>query len=471
MRLALFIILLLSPLFAENLGIMTLDSLADVYYDTEGVPVTSDEIKALDGQEIRLAGYMVPFNDLENLKEFMLMPSSNGCNFCEVPAMEEMVYVRQAGKKKYKFIGDPLVITGKLWVQGAGTPAKNSTYSQFLYALTDVKVESMKAADRELLEKVTPRTILKQVCSLLRVRLLKQVRFKALTQKELTVKKRERLLEYLGGEQKAQALQSFLQTMGVYGAEEFITLTTNYLSNWSGAFCNEKGDTLYHLEGLDFSKPENQFQIAMASYDVLFHHEIDLNKTLLGGAPTYDESLARLSLVLGLRQSFSQFYGSIGLVDLKPLEEFTKPFKKASLINPYKEIASQLLVRQAGFIAELYKTPRFQPYTLALQKPPVAMDQILTPSLYMDAKVKYKAKILDGYENCFGRYLTCAILGEDYTEYDGLVDGITFGEEGFNWEIHFPAAEQVTRITQKLSDNQSLVVSQNERILSISSKK
>ena len=451
---------------AEEPQIMTLDSFADVYYDAEtGNPTVSDEIKKLHGQTVRIAGYMVPFNSLENLKEFMLMPSSNGCNFCESPMKEEIIYVRQSGNKKFDFINEPLVITGKLWINGAGTEAKNKTFAQFLYAFEDAKVEKLEKKHHAILDTVTPRTIIKQVCSLLKVRLLKQVRFQELNEADYTNKRKETLLQYLGGESRAQELENFLTIMEVPGGSDLVNTSTEYLANWSSAFSDTTGDVIYYREELDLSKPEGQRQIAIACYDVLFHHEVQMGEQIHQGDPTYEELITRLSLILGLRQSFTQFYGSIGLIDMLPLANFAKPHREGSTLEaPYQEIANQLLINNQDFVTALYASEHYQPYTKAIMAPPSSMKQIFTPKLYTEGK-PYNQKSLLGFQDQFGSYLTSLIL--QCAESDLITDGINFDKPGFTWKVQFNDATSAKKSYKSLLENSKLRATLEKNFITI----
>ncbi len=475
-----FLLALLSimplALKAEEAPIMTLDALADVYYEAEsGEPVVADEIKSLNGKTVRIAGYMVPFNDLENLKEFMLMPSSNGCNFCESPMKEEIVYVRQPGKKKYEYISEPLVMTGKLWVKGAGTDAPNSTYAQFLYGLQDAKLEKLKPEDQALLQVVTPRTIIKQVCSLLRVRLLKQVKFEPMTKEDFFLKRSEMLLKYFNGVKGLNNIKLLLESFNMPDAENILPVTNQYLADWTAAFSDSTGEVIYYLEDLDLSVQENQRQIAIACYDLLFHQEVNMGEQIHKGNPSYDEILARLSLILGLRQSFAQFYGSIGLIDLLPMETFAVQFRnRKPLPAPYSDIVEQLLLKSEPFIAEVYKAEQFQPYTKAITAPPLSMAQILTPSLYTDEKRAYKAPQTEGYDNRLGAYLISKVTGINIDELDLIADGIRFQGKGtdlqYIWELQFSSEKKASEIVKRLVPNERIVASSNGKTITIHSK-
>ena len=460
-------VLSLSLIHAEE-KIYTLDSFADVYYDAEtGNPIASDEILELNGKTVRIAGYMVPYNSLENLKEFMLMPSSNGCNFCESPIKEEIIYVNQFGKKKFSFIDEPLVITGKLWVNGAGTKPKNKNFEQFLYAFEQAKVEKLKPKHHALLETVTPRTIIKQVCSILKVRLLKQVKVQALDESAYRKKKKEVLLKYLGGEEKAQQLQRFLTAMNFKGGEDLVNTVTDYLSHWSASFSDQAGTVIYYKEGLDLSDPDNQRQIALSCYDVLFHHESQMGDQIHKNTPSYEEYLARLSLILGLRQSFTQFYGSIGLIDLKPLEEFAAPHKEASLPTTLDSLRQLLLINNADFIQKVYEAEAFQPYTKAIMSPPVSMEQIFNPALYTSGE-PHKPEALKPSQNRFGPYLTQLILNNTVKKEQITTDTILLQNENpFLWEIQFRDPKSAKLAQSYLNDLETLSVELNGNSLKV----
>ncbi len=463
----------LPSLAEEPPALMTLDSLGDVYYKETGEEleaVVADEIKALSGKKISVVGYMVPFNNLENLKEFMLMPSSNGCNFCESPMKEEMVYIRQKGNKKFPFLTDPLVVTGTLWVQGT-TPASNSTYAQFLYALKDAKIEKLHPDKHNILEVVTPRTIIKQVCSLLRVRLLKQVTFKKLNQEEFFLKRSEMLLKYLNGEEGLKKLKFFLKAFNLPESETLLPLVSNYIAGWSAAIADPSGEMIYYLKDLDLTKKENQRQIAIASYDLLFHQELDMSGALHKGSPSYDERLARLSLILGLRQSFTQFYGSIGLLKMLPMSEFASSFKKVpTLPVPYKRIQEQLLQGNASFIEELYKTERYQPYTKAIEAPPKAMEQLLKHQLYTEKVEEYTPPQLDGFSDRLGGFLTSVIVGIKVEELGLKKDGIRLSENDFQWKLEFNSSKKAQTFAKKLKDNLNITIVQDKINVTIQSK-
>jgi len=102
------------------------------------------DLKALDNKKVAIVGFMTPFEDLDDMKQFLLMPSSGGCFFCNPPSMTQVLMVDQNdGKKRHEFIGEPLLVTGtlRLYAKESKHPAH---LAEFIYALDDAKVEVFK---------------------------------------------------------------------------------------------------------------------------------------------------------------------------------------------------------------------------------------------------------------------------------------------------------------------------------------
>jgi len=72
-----------------------------------------EKLLALDGKTIRMVGFMTPYDDLDIMKNFMVMNASVGCNFCAPPEMEEVVFVRQLDEKG-AFVDGAILVEGVL---------------------------------------------------------------------------------------------------------------------------------------------------------------------------------------------------------------------------------------------------------------------------------------------------------------------------------------------------------------------
>jgi hypothetical protein len=103
-----------------------------------------DDLHALDGKPVSIVGFMTPFEDLDDMGVFLLMPTSGGCFFCNPPSITQVLYVQQPKDgKKHDYIGEPIIVTGtlRLYTKESKHPAH---VFEFLYALDDAKVEVYK---------------------------------------------------------------------------------------------------------------------------------------------------------------------------------------------------------------------------------------------------------------------------------------------------------------------------------------
>lgn len=69
-------------------------------------------LHALDGKEVTLAGYMMPFSDAERHSEFMFSALQFHCAGCMMGELNRMVAVKAA--KPVAYGGGPLAIRGRL---------------------------------------------------------------------------------------------------------------------------------------------------------------------------------------------------------------------------------------------------------------------------------------------------------------------------------------------------------------------
>lgn len=104
-------------------------------------PVFPDMLTRLDGQTVRIKGFMVPYDDLKNLRKFMLMPTSGGCFFCQPPSINQVVFVEQPGEKSRPYINRPVEVEGTLHLwQPEGSVEE---YQAFLFVITNAQVHTV----------------------------------------------------------------------------------------------------------------------------------------------------------------------------------------------------------------------------------------------------------------------------------------------------------------------------------------
>lgn len=105
-------------------------------------PTYPEALVRLDGQVVRIKGFMVPFDDVKDLTKFMLMPSSGGCFFCQPPSVTEVLYVEQAGAQKHTYIKGPIEVEGILHLWKPDSNLEPHQY--FLFLLLDAHIRAIK---------------------------------------------------------------------------------------------------------------------------------------------------------------------------------------------------------------------------------------------------------------------------------------------------------------------------------------
>lgn len=107
------------------------------YYEDQP-PAFPKELLALKDKKVKMLGFMSPYDDLNSMKSFMLMPMMTGCFFCVPPSIEEVLLVRQETEEHCPYIAEPIVLEGtlKLWNQESDDPV----YEMFLYVIEDATV-------------------------------------------------------------------------------------------------------------------------------------------------------------------------------------------------------------------------------------------------------------------------------------------------------------------------------------------
>ena len=87
-------------------------------------------VKDLDGQKIRLPGYVVPL-DFENteVSEFLLVPYFGACIHLPPPPANQIVYVKTAGAYPLTSLMDPVWVTGVLRTEAFDNDVGDAGYT------------------------------------------------------------------------------------------------------------------------------------------------------------------------------------------------------------------------------------------------------------------------------------------------------------------------------------------------------
>ncbi len=99
---------------------------------------TNEEIQRVDGQPVRVAGYIVPLDDdAGELTEFLLVPYVGACIHTPPPPPNQMIYVKMTHGERARFaLMDGVWVTGRIFVGRRGSP-----FGPTFYAMTATRVD------------------------------------------------------------------------------------------------------------------------------------------------------------------------------------------------------------------------------------------------------------------------------------------------------------------------------------------
>ena len=118
---------------------LTFDLLKSWRY-VEGKTPIPDFIQALNGRNVEMIGYMMPLNEIDDIKEFLLVPSLWGCCYGQPPSVSHIVAVKMLAGQTAKFNSGPIQIQGRFTVG----ETKQDGYLVSLYVLTVDKISRAK---------------------------------------------------------------------------------------------------------------------------------------------------------------------------------------------------------------------------------------------------------------------------------------------------------------------------------------
>lgn len=103
---------------------------------------TTDTLKALNGKEVRVPGFVVPLDDfMEDGAEFLLVPYYGACVHTPPPPPNQIIFVQMANKKAVK-----LTLFDAVWMHGTLKIATvESPYGTVGFTLSGTKMEPYSA--------------------------------------------------------------------------------------------------------------------------------------------------------------------------------------------------------------------------------------------------------------------------------------------------------------------------------------
>tara|TARA_B100000963_G_scaffold360149_1_gene389949 strand:+ start:469 stop:2184 length:1716 start_codon:yes stop_codon:yes gene_type:complete len=102
-----------------------------------------ESLEKLNGNKVRMIGFMAPFDSLEDMRRCMIVPSYVGCTFCSPPNLRQVVYVTQgaddSSEKTYSFIEEPSHVVGTLRISLPESSHEGKKHG-FVYSIEDAEV-------------------------------------------------------------------------------------------------------------------------------------------------------------------------------------------------------------------------------------------------------------------------------------------------------------------------------------------
>ena len=90
---------------------------------------------------------MVPYDSLNDLKQFMLMEVYIGCNFCTPPPLDQVVLIQQEEPNPpltaQPYVDGPIEVTGDLKLWEKNSSIKVFAERSFLFILENATVKSL----------------------------------------------------------------------------------------------------------------------------------------------------------------------------------------------------------------------------------------------------------------------------------------------------------------------------------------
>jgi len=127
------------PKDGEVLALGSIKELGNFDYDADKGGNIPDDIKKLSGSKIRVAGFMIPLDQADNISHFSLVPSLFACCFGQPPQIQHQIVVSTPKGKAVSYYPDEIVCEGTLKVE----EKKDDGY---IVSVFEMDVQSVKPA-------------------------------------------------------------------------------------------------------------------------------------------------------------------------------------------------------------------------------------------------------------------------------------------------------------------------------------
>lgn len=98
--------------------ILTFEEIESWPYE-DGLTGMPKALKKMDGEKVMMTGFMLPIDEVEDIKEFLLVQSLWSCCYGQPPDINGIVRVVMKGKSRIDYQFDPIKIVGTFKVEAA----------------------------------------------------------------------------------------------------------------------------------------------------------------------------------------------------------------------------------------------------------------------------------------------------------------------------------------------------------------
>jgi hypothetical protein len=116
--------------------VLTFEEISSWPYE-DGLKGMPESVKKLDGLKVMMTGFMLPIDEVENIKQFLLVQSLWSCCFGQPPDINGLVRVVMQGGQKVQYQYDPLKVIGTFVIK----PHYDDDYCVDVFTLKAESVE------------------------------------------------------------------------------------------------------------------------------------------------------------------------------------------------------------------------------------------------------------------------------------------------------------------------------------------
>ena len=120
---------------------LAIAELGNFEFDQEKGGNIPKDVQALSGSAVRLTGYMIPLDQADKIKQFVLVPDLFACCFGQPPQVQHTVIVTCPEGKAVSYFPEQIVVEGKLNVE-------EKKDDGFIVSIFQVDVTSVKPAPK-----------------------------------------------------------------------------------------------------------------------------------------------------------------------------------------------------------------------------------------------------------------------------------------------------------------------------------